>query len=167
MSTTGSRRHGQPAPSVYRYLLRPPPRDREGYIQRAAEVFGLVGSTGFDRDEQYIRERAGRAYDRGFDVRAGGRQLGAIVASGDRTRKLASIKAPTLVIHGTVDKMIRPSGGRATARAIPGARLMMIEGMGHDLPRGVWPRIIDAISEHARAADRAGASGRRLANVPE
>ena len=158
MSTTGSRRHGQPAPSVYRYLLRPPPRDREGYIQRAAEVFGLVGSTGFDRDEQYIRERAGRAYDRGFDVRAGGRQLGAIVASGDRTRKLASIKAPTLVIHGTVDKMIRPSGGRATARAIPGARLMMIEGMGHDLPRGVWPQIIDAISEHARAADRARAS---------
>ena len=104
------------------------------------------------------RERAGRAYDRGFDVRAGGRQLGAIVASGDRTRKLASIKAPTLVIHGTVDKMIRPSGGRATARAIPGARLMMIEGMGHDLPRGVWPQIIDAISEHARAADRARAS---------
>ena len=158
MSTTGSRRHGQPAPSVYRYLLRPPPRDRDGYIQRAAEIFGLVGSTGFDRDEQYIRERAGRAYDRGFDVRAGGRQLGAIVASGDRTRKLASIKAPTLVIHGTVDKMIRPSGGRATARAIPGARLMMIEGMGHDLPRGVWPQIIDAISEHARAADRARAS---------
>jgi pimeloyl-ACP methyl ester carboxylesterase len=157
MSTTGSRRYGQPAPSVYRYLLRPPPRDREGYIQRSAEVFGLVGSTGFERDEQYIRERAGRAYDRGFDVRAGGRQLGAILASGDRTRELASIKAQTLVIHGTVDKMIRPSGGRATARAIPGARLMMIDGMGHDLPRGVWPQIIDAIAEHARAADGARA----------
>jgi pimeloyl-ACP methyl ester carboxylesterase len=157
MSTTGSRRYGQPAPSVYRYLLRPPPRDREGYIQRSAEIFGLVGSTGFERDEQYIRERAGLAYDRGFDVRAGGRQLGAIVASGDRTRELASIKAPTLVIHGTVDKMIRPSGGRATARAIPGARLMMIDGMGHDLPRGVWPQIIDAIAEHARAADGARA----------
>jgi pimeloyl-ACP methyl ester carboxylesterase len=157
MSTTGSRRYGQPAPSVYRYLLRPPPRDREGYVQRAAEVFGLVGSTGFERDDQYIRERAGRAYDRGFDVRAGGRQLGAIVASGDRTRGLATIKAPTLVIHGTVDKMIRPSGGRATARAIPGARLMMIDGMGHDLPRGVWPQIIDAIAEHARAADGARA----------
>ena len=80
----------------------------------------------------------------------GGRQLGAIIASGDRTRKLAEIKAPTLVIHGTVDKMIRPSGGRATAKAIPGARLMMIEGMGHDLPRGVWPQIIDAVAEHAR-----------------
>jgi pimeloyl-ACP methyl ester carboxylesterase len=153
MSTTGSRWHGQPALSVYRYLLRPPPRDREGYIQRSAEVFGLVGSTGFDRDEQYIRERAARSYDRGFDVRAGGRQLGAIISSGDRTRMLREIKAPTLVIHGTVDKMIRPSGGRATAKAIPGARLMMIEGMGHDLPRGVWPQLLDAISEHARAAD--------------
>ena len=153
MATTGSRWQGQPALSVYRYLLRPPPRDREGYIQRSAEVFGLVGSTGFERDEQYIRERAARSFDRGFDVRAGGRQLGAIVASGDRTKALKRIKAPTLVIHGTVDKMVRPSGGRATAKAIPGARLMMIEGMGHDLPRGVWPQIVDAISEHARAAD--------------
>jgi pimeloyl-ACP methyl ester carboxylesterase len=157
MSTTGSRWHGQPALSVYRYLLRPPPRDRDGYIQRSAEVFGLVGSTGFPRDEQYIRERAGRSYDRGFDVRAGGRQLGAILASGDRTKMLGRIKAPTLVIHGTVDKMIRPSGGRATAKAIPGARLKMIEGMGHDLPRGAWSEIIDSISEHARAADGARA----------
>jgi pimeloyl-ACP methyl ester carboxylesterase len=157
MSTTGNRWRGQPALSVYRYLLQPPPHDRDAYIQRSAEVFGLVGSTGFPRDEQYIRERAARSYDRGFDVRAGGRQLGAIVASGDRTKKLKRIKAPTLVIHGTVDKMIRPSGGRATAKAIPGARLMMIEGMGHDLPRGVWPQIIDAIAEHARAADGARA----------
>jgi pimeloyl-ACP methyl ester carboxylesterase len=153
MSTTGSRFHGQPALSVYRFLLRPPPRDRDGYIERSAAVFGLVGSTGFPRDEQYIRERAGRSYDRGYDVRAGGRQLGAILASGDRTKRLRLIKAPTLVIHGSVDKMIRPSGGRATAKAIPGARLMMIEGMGHDLPRGVWPLLIDAISEHTRAAD--------------
>jgi pimeloyl-ACP methyl ester carboxylesterase len=157
MSTTGSRRHGQPALSVYRYLLRPPPRDRDGYIERSAAIFGLVGSTGFDRDEQYVRERAGRSYDRGYDVRAGGRQLGAIVATGDRTKLLRSIKAPTLVIHGTVDKMIRPSGGRATAKAIPGARLMMIDGMGHDLPRGAWPQLLDAISEHARAADGAQA----------
>jgi pimeloyl-ACP methyl ester carboxylesterase len=157
MSTTGSRWHGQPTLSVYRYLLRPPPRDREGYIERSAEVFGLVGSTGFDRDEQYIRERAALSYDRGFDIRAGGRQLGAIIASGDRTETLRRIKAPTLVIHGTVDKMIRPSGGRATAKAIPGARLMMIEGMGHDLPRGAWPQLLDAISEHARTADGARA----------
>jgi pimeloyl-ACP methyl ester carboxylesterase len=152
MSTTGSRRYGQPALSVYRYLLRPPPRDRDGYIDRAAAVFGLIGSTGFERDEQYVRERAARAYDRGYDVRAGGRQLGAILASGDRTKLLGGITAPTLVIHGTVDKMIRRSGGRATAKAIPGARLIEIEGMGHDLPRGAWPQLLDAISEHARAA---------------
>ena len=160
MSTTGSRWHGQPALPVYRYLLRPSPTDRDGYINRSAEVFGLVGSTGFDRDEQSIRERAARSYDRGFDVRAGGRQLGAILASGDRTKSLAGITAPTLVIHGTVDKLVRPSGGKATAKAIPGARLMKIEGMGHDLPRGAWPQIIDAVAEHARAADgaRAGAA---------
>jgi pimeloyl-ACP methyl ester carboxylesterase len=157
MSSTGSRWRGQPAPAVYRYLLKPPPRDRDGYIERAASVFGLVGSTGFDRDLQYIRERAARSYDRGFDVRAGGRQLGAILASGDRTKMLGRIVAPTLVIHGTVDKMIRPSGGRATAKAIRNARLMMIEGMGHDLPRGAWPQLLDAISEHARAADGARA----------
>jgi pimeloyl-ACP methyl ester carboxylesterase len=157
MSSTGNRWRGQPALAVYRYLLRPPPRDREGYIDRAAAVFGLVGSTGFERDEQYIRERAARSYDRGYDVRAGGRQLGAVIASGDRTKALGRITAPTLVIHGSVDKMIRPSGGKATAKAIPGARLMMIEGMGHDLPRGVWPQIIDAIAEQARAADSAQA----------
>jgi pimeloyl-ACP methyl ester carboxylesterase len=160
MSSTGSRFQGQPALSVYRYLLRPPPRDRDGYIQRSAEIFGLVGSTGFDRDEAYVRERAGRSFDRGFDIRAGGRQLGAIIASGDRTNLLKSIEAPTLVIHGSVDKMIRPSGGRATAKAIPGARLMMIEGMGHDLPRGAWPQIVDAIAEKPRAATRPPADER-------
>jgi pimeloyl-ACP methyl ester carboxylesterase len=155
MATTGNRWRGQPTLAVYRYLLRPPPRDREGYIERSAEVFGLVGSTGFDRDEQYVRDRAARSYDRGYDIRAGARQLGAIIASGDRSKSLANITAPTLVMHGTVDKMVRPSGGRATAKAIPGARLKMIEGMGHDLPRGAWPQLIDAISEHARAADGA------------
>ena len=152
LSSTGSRFHGQPHFSVLRYLLRPPPRDREGYIERSAEVFGLIGSTGFDRDEAYIRERAARSYDRGFSVSGGGRQLGASLATGNRTDLLRKVKAPTLVIHGTEDKMIRPSGGRATAKAIPGARLMMIEGMGHDLPRGVWPQIVDAIAIHARAA---------------
>lgn len=154
MSSTGNRWKGQPAAPVYKFLLRRPPRDREAYIERAAQIFGLVGSTGFERDEQYIREHAGRAFDRGIDIRAGGRQLGAILKSGDRTRALRRIEAPTLVIHGSVDKMIRPSGGRATAKAIPGARLTMIEGMGHDLPRGAWPRIIDGIAETARRAAR-------------
>jgi pimeloyl-ACP methyl ester carboxylesterase len=163
MSTSGNRWRGQPAVAVYRYLLQPPPRDRDGYIERSAAVFGLVGSTGFDRDEQYVRERAARSFDRGYDRQAGGRQLGAILASGDRTKALKRIEAPTLVIHGTVDKMVRPSGGRATAKAIPGARLLMIEGMGHDLPRGAWPQIIDAVAEHAGAADGARAGVRAAA----
>jgi len=155
MSSTGNRWRGQPSLSIYKYLLRRPPTDREGYIERATEIFGVIGSTGFPRDADYVRERAAHSFDRGYDVRGGGRQLGAIVASGDRTQKLGEITVPTLVIHGTEDKMIRPSGCRATARAIPGSRLLMIEGMGHDLPRGAWPKLIDAIADHAHRADGA------------
>jgi pimeloyl-ACP methyl ester carboxylesterase len=81
------------------------------------------------------------------------RQLAAIVASGNRTRQLRDVRVPTLVIHGTADRLVSPSGGRATARAIPGARLMRIPGMGHDLPRGAWPRIVDGIVENAARAD--------------
>jgi pimeloyl-ACP methyl ester carboxylesterase len=157
MSTTGNRWKGQPAPAVYRYLLRPPPVDRAGFVQRATEVFGVVGSTGFESNIENIRDYAARSFDRGHNVAGGARQLGAIIASGDRTAKLRTIAAPTLVIHGTVDRLVRPSGGRATAEAIPGARLLMIEGMGHDLPRGAWPQLIDAIAEHAHAADSARA----------
>ena len=80
------------------------------------------------------------------------RQLAAILAAGNRTAELRHITAPTLVIHGTADRLIRPSGGRATARAIPGAHLLTIEGMGHDLPRPAWPQIIDAIVENAARA---------------
>jgi pimeloyl-ACP methyl ester carboxylesterase len=152
MSSTGNRWSGQPAPSIYKYLLRSPPRSREEYIARASEIFGVIGSTGFPQDADHIREMAARSYDRGHDVAGGGRQLGAILASGNRTRMLGQIKAPTLVIHGSRDLMVSPSGGRATARAIPNARLMIVEGMGHDLPRGAWPQLLDAISEHARAA---------------
>jgi pimeloyl-ACP methyl ester carboxylesterase len=76
----------------------------------------------------------------------------AILASGNRTRDLRRIKAPTLVIHGTADRLVRPSGGRATARAIPGAEIMWIEGMGHDLPRGAWDRVIEGIERTARRA---------------
>ena len=158
MSTTGSRWHGQPALSVYRYLLRPPPRDRDGYIQRSAEVFGLVGSTGFPRDDQYVRERAARSYDRDADRAASGRQLGAVIASGDRTDELRRIIAPTLVVHGTADRLVRPSGGMATTSAIRGARLMLIEGMGHDLPSAAWPELLDAIAGHAHAADQVPAA---------
>ncbi|MEA2367628.1 MAG: hypothetical protein QOH38_346 [Thermoleophilaceae bacterium] len=99
---------------------------------------------------------AGRSYDRGRgDQRGQARQLAAITASGDRTRELRRITAPTLVIHGTDDPLIRPSGGRATVRAIPGAKLLRIEGMGHDLPRAAWGPILDGIAANAALAEPA------------
>ena len=157
MSNTGNRWSGQPALSVYRYFLRQAPSQREAFIDHIATLFGVIGSPGFEGDIDLVRERAGLSFDRDNDRTATGRQLAAIIASGDRTRELRSIKAPTLVLHGTADRLVRPSGGRATARAIPGARLTTIDGMGHDIPRGAWPRIIGAIATNSQAADRAGA----------
>ncbi|MFL5823819.1 MAG: alpha/beta fold hydrolase [Solirubrobacteraceae bacterium] len=158
MSTTGNRWKGQPALGLYRYLLRRAPREKEAFVEYLVHMFGVIGSPGFPRDEERIRDVAARSYDRGHDPAAPGRQLGAIVASGDRTPKLRGVRAPSLVIHGTKDRLIRKSGGRATARAIPGARLEMIEGMGHDLPVAVWPRLVDLISSHARSAEPAVAA---------
>ncbi len=163
MSTTGSRRAGQPSFAVYRYLFRRAPREREAYIDHIGRLFGVIGSPGFELDFDAVRGRAARAFDRNHDPRGTGRQLAAIVASGDRTPLLRSIKAPTLVIHGAKDRMVAASGGRATARAIPGARLVTIDGMGHDLPRGVWPRIVDEVGRHAAVADRAAAPARSAA----
>jgi pimeloyl-ACP methyl ester carboxylesterase len=102
-----------------------------------------------------IRDLAERSYDRDPDPRGPGRQLAAIIASGDRTSELGAISVPTVVIHGTDDRLVGPSGGRATVTAIPGARLLTIKGMGHDLPRAAWARIIDAIAENAKRADDA------------
>jgi pimeloyl-ACP methyl ester carboxylesterase len=156
MSSTGSRWRGQPALRTYAKFLRPVSSDRATYIQQTSELFDVIGSPGFDHDVEGLRELLGRMYDRGHDVHATGRQLAAILASGNRTDELRHITAPTLVIHGTADRLVAPSGGRATARAIPGARLLMIEGMGHDLPRGAWPQMIDAIVENAARAAAAG-----------
>jgi pimeloyl-ACP methyl ester carboxylesterase len=155
MSNTGSRRSGQAALRVWPYFLRRPAAGKEAFVDRIVKVFRVVGSPGFPSDEAWLREMAALSFDRGTDYAGTARQLGGILASGNRTPDLRRITAPTLVIHGTADKLVRPSGGRATARAIPGARLLLIEGMGHDLPREAWPRIIDAIVENAaRAAPR-------------
>ena len=154
MSNTGNRWKGQPAFGIYRYLLRRAPEDRAGFIEHTARIFRAIGSQGLPQDTELIRQIAGRSHDRGHDPAAAGRQLGAIIASGDRTAQLRSITAPTLVIHGSKDRMINRSGGLATARAIPGARLLTIQGMGHDLPQAAWPQLLDAISAHARAAER-------------
>jgi pimeloyl-ACP methyl ester carboxylesterase len=152
MSSTGNRWRGQPALKTYRQFLRPVSTDRATYIAQTAALFDIIGSPGFDRADEDLRSLLGAMYDRGHDPGSVTRQLAAILASGDRTAELRHITAPTLVIHGTADKLVAPSGGRATARAIPGARLLMIEGMGHDLPRGAWPQLIDAIVENTRRA---------------
>jgi pimeloyl-ACP methyl ester carboxylesterase len=159
MSSTGNRRSGQPAFSVYRHLLARAPRDRDAYVDYLVTVSAAIGSRGLPRDLDRVSDLAGRTFDRGIDSAGTGRQLAAIIASGDRTAQLRSITAPTLVIHGSQDRMVNTSGGRATARAIPGARLLIIEGMGHDLPEAAWPELIEGISVHARAAEPQHAPG--------
>ena len=158
MSNTGARLTGQPALVAYPVLLKTAPDDRERFADHIAKLYGTIGSPGFERDDEDLRDLARRSYDRSYSPASSGRQLAAIIASPPRARDLRQVSVPTLVIHGTKDKLVRPSGGRATARAIPGAKLLMIDGMGHDLPRGAWPQIIGAIVQTAREADVVEAS---------
>src|SRR5215217_6448282 len=154
MSTTGNRAVGQPHPEAIPALLTRPPADRAGFVDFVVGAWKVIGSQGFDVDEEALRARAGASYDRGIFPDGTGRQLLAILASGDRTEGPRGLDVPATVIHGTDDILIDVSGGRATAAAIPGARLELIEGMGHDMPRPVWPRLVDLIVENA---ERAGA----------
>jgi pimeloyl-ACP methyl ester carboxylesterase len=152
MSNTGAFWSGQPSPLLWPVLVKAPPRDREGYVEHAVQVFRKIGSPGFEREDEDLRQRARMSFDRGLNPAAGSRQLAAIIASGDRTQLLRTISVPTVVIHGRQDRFVPYSGGRATARAIPGARMVTIEGMGHDIPRAAWPRILDAIEQNAARA---------------
>jgi pimeloyl-ACP methyl ester carboxylesterase len=154
MSTTGAPRVGRPALSTWRIMFSRPARDRGEAMDHAVRVFRHIGSAGYPFDEPGIRELAGRAWDRDPTSAGTGRQLAAIIKSGDRTGALRTVTAPTLVIHGDHDLMVHPSGGAATVQAIPGARLETINGMGHDLPRDVWPRIAELIDAHIRAAEQ-------------
>jgi pimeloyl-ACP methyl ester carboxylesterase len=149
MSSTGAPRIGRPALSTWwRLATSRRPQTRDEAIQQALRIFRHIGSHGFPFDEQWIRQRAGMDWDRDQTSEGVSRQLAGIFASGDRTRELQHIDMPTLVIHGDRDRMVHPTGGAATAKAIPGARLQTIPGMGHDLPRPVWPRLVDLITQH-------------------
>ncbi len=152
MSTTGQRSWSKPR--ALRALLSPPPADRAGTMTHGERVFRAIGGSGFPFEAERVRETFGLAYDRSQDRTGFARQYAAILAAGNRRRALAAIRAPTLVIHGAEDPLIPLSAGRATARAIPGARLVEILGMGHSLPRGAWPLIVDELSEHIHAAER-------------
>jgi pimeloyl-ACP methyl ester carboxylesterase len=159
MSTTGERRAGRPKLRVMGVLMRQAPRERDAYIERFVKIFRLIGSKGFPLDDERIRELAAASYDRGHHTAGTGRQLAAIMASGDRTAQLRTLAVPTTVIHGRADPLVPFRGGRATAAAIPDARLIAVPGMGHDLPREVWPQLVEAVVETAgRAAPAAPVS---------
>jgi pimeloyl-ACP methyl ester carboxylesterase len=156
MSSTGDRAVGQTHPEAMPALLTSPPADREGYAEFVVGAFRAIGSPGFEADEDRLRERARESFDRGYYPEGTARQLVAILASGDRTEALRRLDVPTVVIHGAEDALIDVSGGTATAAAIPGAQLELIEGMGHDLPKELWPRFVDLIvanAERARSLD--------------
>jgi pimeloyl-ACP methyl ester carboxylesterase len=158
MSNTGHFWKGTPGLRVYPIFMRRPADNREGAIESTVSTFRLIGSPGFPFHEDELRRVAQESYDRGYNPAGTARQLAAIIAAGDRTAEVRSITVPTVVIHGTRDRMVRPSGGRETAKAIRGARLVEIPGMGHDLPPGAWDRIIDAIVANTARADTSSRS---------
>jgi pimeloyl-ACP methyl ester carboxylesterase len=147
MTSTGSRRVGQPRPRIYaRLLRRRVAAGRPAAIAATVETFRLIGSPGFVFDEQYIRDLAGRSYDRGYDPVGSRRQLAASVSQPNRTADLRRITVPALVIHGLHDPLVAPSGGLAIAKAIPDSRFAGFSGMGHDLPRALWPEFVREIA---------------------
>jgi pimeloyl-ACP methyl ester carboxylesterase len=147
MTSTGSRRVGQPKPRVYARLLRPPvAADRSGVMAAAVETFRLIGSPGFAFDEAYVRDIAGRSWDRGYDPAGRRRQLAASASQHDRTAELRRLTVPALVFHGLHDPLVAPSGGLAIAKAIRGSRFVGFSGMGHDLPEALWPEFVKEIA---------------------
>jgi pimeloyl-ACP methyl ester carboxylesterase len=153
ISNTGHWRTGRIALSTMSMMAKPPATEREAVAERMVALMRHIGSRGFPFDEDEIRTVALASFDRGEGPNPAGvaRQIGAIYKSGDRTAELAAVRAPTLVVHGDRDPMVHPSGGAATAAAIPGARLVTIPGMGHDLPRGAWPQLLELIGAHVGA----------------
>ncbi len=152
MSNEGGRLKGQPTIAATKMLLTPAPKELAAYLDHVVKLYGVIGSPGYPADPAVVRERAAVGYERGLSAAGTGRQLMAVVASPNRTEGLRKLRVPTTVVHGKKDVLVRISGGRAVAKAVPGAKLVEIEGMGHDLPPGVWPQIVDAIVETAARA---------------
>jgi pimeloyl-ACP methyl ester carboxylesterase len=158
LSTTGNRRLGMPSWRAFARLMARPARGRRAAIEQTVKTFRIIGSPGYPMDEARLRQVAGLSYDRSHSRAGVVRQLHAITASGDRTDALRTLTVPTAVIHGARDPLVRPAAGRATAKAIPGARLKMIDGMGHDLPRELWPTFVEEIASNAARAGHGAAA---------
>ncbi|OWY61995.1 alpha/beta hydrolase [cyanobacterium TDX16] len=158
MSTTGEQHVGQPTPEILGVLMQPPARDRDAAIEQGIATYTAIGSPDH-LDPEWVRHRVTASYDRAFHPEGTSRQLVAVGASGSRADGLASLEVPTLVVHGEVDPLIDVSGGERTAELVPGAELLIIEEMGHDLPAPFWPQIIEGITRTAvRAATVDGGS---------
>jgi len=157
MSTTGEPDIKGPSFETLAALLEPFPPERGAFVERSLRLHRTLGSPGFARDETYVRRLAARSFDRGYHPAGMKRQLIAIWASPGRRKALAALTIPTVVFHGDADPLLPVENGVDTARAIPGAKLIRVPGMGHDLPREIWPQLIDAI---ASVAGRASLSGR-------
>jgi pimeloyl-ACP methyl ester carboxylesterase len=154
MSNEGGRVKGQPTVLGMRMLLKAAPTEREAYLDHVVKLYQAIGSPGFPADIEAVRARAAVGFERGGSRAGVARQLLAVGASPNRTPGLKRLRMPVTVIHGTKDILVRISGGRAVAKAVPGAELVEIDGMGHDLPPGVWPRVVDAIAATAARAER-------------
>jgi pimeloyl-ACP methyl ester carboxylesterase len=133
-------------------LLAPRPSNRDEVLDMAVKARQVIGGKGWPMDEAKVREDAGRAFDRCYHPAGFLRQMAAIMASPSRVEHLGSLKMPVLVLHGLDDTLVPPENGRRTHKAIPGSTLVEVEGMGHDLPEGAWPQIVDAIVENAARA---------------
>ena len=157
MSTTGSRRVGRAATKLIFRLPKLVDVTRKTAIDKGVELFRLISGSSFDELE--ARETGRVAFERDFDPDGSARQTAAIFASPDRTPLLKSVSAPTLVIHGMEDTLVTLSGGIATARAIPKARLLVFPDMGHNLPRARWAEIVDAIVVNTKRAKPTAAVG--------
>jgi pimeloyl-ACP methyl ester carboxylesterase len=152
MSTTGNFEYGSPKPEVIPVLLEAAPADREGYIEHSTRNSLIIGSPDYF-DEDRVRAKHGEAFDRCYYPRGVGHQLVAIFASGSREDALRELDVPSLVVHGDIDPLVTVSGGERTAELLQGSELVILEGMGHDLPVHFWSRIIDAIVGVAARAE--------------
>jgi pimeloyl-ACP methyl ester carboxylesterase len=154
MSTTGDRAVGRPTGEAASVLVSRMPEDRDAYVEQAvANARAVSAGTAFPFDAEGVRRAAARNFDRAYHPKGVGRQFAAILAAGDRTPALRQIRVPTLVVHGEADQIVGVSGGEATAAAIPGARLLRVPGLGHELPPGFWPTLADALVDNADRAD--------------
>ena len=152
MSTTGRRTVGWQDPRLLPLLLARSARTREAYVASSARVWRIIGSPAFREPREDVDKRAGETFDRGVSASGVARQMLAILRQPDRSRRLRSLRMPVLVIHGMQDKMVHVSGGRATSQSIPGSELLLVPGMGHDMPAQLDQTFVEAIG---RTADRA------------